>query len=308
MENYKKRYLRVLQLFLSLAVTTIFFYFFWKKVNVADSISFIVKADKPLIIAAVSVSLTAAAVLASFQWKFLLEMFNCRIGFWESLFIKLSIAPLKGLIPFKAGEILRCGYLHRRHSIKMSKCLKAVMAYFILALIALLAFFIIGVLTGGPRILFGFTSKGVILGVISLMTLFLFGKFKPFRLFLSSHKAARIIRIITLALVIRFFEFSAFFLICRSLGVVIPFVSILFFLPMAILAANLPLTLFGMGTRETAVLLLFSGFASQEKLLSCSLLYSFAYFILPAIIGLACLAPFINALTRPGKEVIKERA
>jgi uncharacterized membrane protein YbhN (UPF0104 family) len=126
--------------------------------------------------------------------------------------------------------------------------------------------------------------------------------------FLRSSERKDISRIMALSLAVEFSEMAAFFLICRSMQIDVSLKLVLFLLPIVIIIANFPITIFGLGTREAAILFLFANNASQTKLLACSLAYSFTCYLLPAVIGLACTGFFLNMLLiSPQEKVLKEQ-
>jgi len=317
--NYRERYLKILQFFLTLAVTTVFFVFFWRRIDISATIVSIKNADISFLIVAIATSFIMTVVLAPLQWKFLLEAFNCHIGFWESLFIKLSVTPLKGLFPLKSGELFRCGYLHQRHGTPMIQSLKAVAVNLTLNLILLVIFSAVGAVVNRKQVfLYRFVLAAIMLGIIMIAVVAhwyilhknyygkkFFDKIIYTIVFFQSSQTTLIAKIVILSLAIELSELIAFFWICRSLQLNVSFSLILFLLPLAIIIANLPVAIFGLGTREAAILFMFFGIASQEKLLGCSLVYFCACYLLPAFIGLPCLVPFFGTLMRPRKEVIQ---
>lgn len=72
--------------------------------------------------------------------------------------------------------------------------------------------------------------------------------------------------------------------------------------PLVLIAARLPITTLGLGTREAAVLLLFAGTAPAEHLLAASLLFAAVERLLPAAIGSLFAWRFADRLVeRPGR-------
>ena len=112
----------------------------------------------------------------------------------------------------------------------------------------------------------------------------------------------------SIALIIELFEITVFFLICRSLDVDISFRLVLFLLPITVIIANLPVAVFGLGTREAAILLLFYGISSKAKLLGCSLLYSLIFYVFPAFVGLSCTVPFLYMLMHPRNNALQNNS
>jgi uncharacterized membrane protein YbhN (UPF0104 family) len=84
--------------------------------------------------------------------------------------------------------------------------------------------------------------------------------------------------------------------ILKSFGINIPVDALLFLGSTTIIAAYLPITYLGLGVRETAVLFLFSNYATPDKLLAGSLLITFVDSILPVLLGLFFVKPFLDNL------------
>ena len=74
-----------------------------------------------------------------------------------------------------------------------------------------------------------------------------------------------------------------------AFGASVPFSYIIAALPIAILVGLLPISISGMGTRDAAIIYLFSQYASPDICLSVGLLYSFFGYWLLSLIGLPFL-------------------
>jgi hypothetical protein len=94
-----------------------------------------------------------------------------------------------------------------------------------------------------------------------------------------------------------FFQFSELitaYILFKAVGLSIPAYIIFIYIPVVVLLSNIPLTIAGLGTREAAIIFLFSKYGSQELLLTSAILISFIEHILPTAIGLIFLSPFIK--------------
>ena len=65
-------------------------------------------------------------------------------------------------------------------------------------------------------------------------------------------------------------------------------------LPIAIFAGLIPITLGGMGTRDTAMVVLFAAYASSSQALAVALLYSFFGYWLLAVVGIPYIRKALN--------------
>ena len=80
----------------------------------------------------------------------------------------------------------------------------------------------------------------------------------------------------------------------RAIGIQISLLPAFAIIPVAIFTGMIPVTLGGMGTRDTAFILLFSQFGTNAQLLGVGMLFSFFRYWLPAIIGLPFMSGLLN--------------
>lgn len=72
----------------------------------------------------------------------------------------------------------------------------------------------------------------------------------------------------------------------KSIGITLPFITILAVFPLAIFAGMFPFTVSGMGTRDGALVLLLSGVVTAEGALAVGLLYTMVSYWFFALLGL----------------------
>lgn len=293
------------------AVAVIILYLLCRDLELSRIMQAIAQADGRLLTFAVLASFAMTAIAAPLFWKFLLRLFGCSIGFKESLFIKLAITPLKGIIPLKAAEALRCAYLKKRYNLPISQCLKMLLINFALSLLVLCSLCAIGLVANGrssvllqPAVLWALISIAAAVFLFYRFSLKSTGRLAGMVLKISAAKdflrKTRLLlklRILLASSSIEFLEIVALFLISRSIGIDIPFKMIFFVTPLVIIITNLPITIFGLGIREAAMLFLLKGAAPAEIILSCSLLYSLICYLLPALAGLSCTTLFLSKIT-----------
>lgn len=98
------------------------------------------------------------------------------------------------------------------------------------------------------------------------------------------------------SVVFQFCELLVCFVLSRGVNIFIPFHIIMILVPITILISNLPITFNGIGLREAAVFFLFSNYGTREQILSLGILYSLSEYVIPVIIGLLFIKPFMNKL------------
>lgn len=106
--------------------------------------------------------------------------------------------------------------------------------------------------------------------------------------------------LLSYSLFLKGFEFLDYFLVFKALGLDIPLKPLLLFAPLAMLISEIPITFLGLGSREAAIVFFFSSFGSLEKLLAAGILISFSEYILPNVLSLLFLKPFLDRMTRDG--------
>lgn len=104
--------------------------------------------------------------------------------------------------------------------------------------------------------------------------------------------------LVSYSLLLKGMELVGYFLVFRALGLNVPLKPLLVFAPLAMLVSEIPVTFLGLGSREAALVFFFSSFGSPEKLLAAGILISFAEYILPNLLSLLALKPFLDKMTK----------
>jgi uncharacterized membrane protein YbhN (UPF0104 family) len=105
---------------------------------------------------------------------------------------------------------------------------------------------------------------------------------------------------ILLLRLVYFFTFVIFFYFAvRAFHMQISFLSLTALVPMIFFIGNLPITPFGLGTIQAAMLYFFKDYGSEANILALSILYTTSLMLVRAIIGLY----FLQKIT--GKDIIR---
>jgi uncharacterized membrane protein YbhN (UPF0104 family) len=83
------------------------------------------------------------------------------------------------------------------------------------------------------------------------------------------------------------------YLIFKDLGLNVTVWELVFLMPLVFLVASLPITVWGLGTREAAALFLFGGLAA-DKLVAAGLVTAFACNVFPVLLGLVFIKEILN--------------
>ncbi len=76
-----------------------------------------------------------------------------------------------------------------------------------------------------------------------------------------------------------------FYAAVKAFGMDIPFITLIAYVPLILLIISIPVSPFGLGTSQAAMLFLFKDYGSQPQILAFSLAYSVSVLLLRALIG-----------------------
>lgn len=235
------------------------------------------------------------------RWQIILAGTGNHLPYFRCFSVMMAAFPLSSFTPSKSGDIIRSCYL--RNCVPVSDTIGSVISERFLDLCVLLLFSFIGVVANRKHE-FGlilFISLLILIGGI----LFLCNLHRiPFKRFEFGRKISSVIKtlfsqkkVLSISAVLTIFiwllAIIQTFLIFYSVNVFIPLLEMSANLPIAIFIGMIPVSLGGMGTRDVAILYLFSGFATPAQLLSVGILFSLFRYWLLAAAGL----PFIKKAT-----------
>jgi len=275
---------------------------------------------------ALFISLISNIFLCSDRFRRILKSLGCSISFKESLLLKTGSLPLKLLPLSKSKQLAELFYLKKCLNLNLSTGISAVIFSLTLNLCALLLFILCGVvmfLISEAKI-YKFKSISIatiIVLIIYLLFFFLVIKSKKIQNYFlyivkklntrihdsilqvisvyNNLTYGRLIQLLFYSILLMSSELIICYLLARGLHLSIPFYAILFFVPLTIIFSNLPITVSGLGVRETAFLFFLSAYALPEKILSLGLLASFVGHLFPVLIGITFFVPFLNRISNP---------
>lgn len=223
-------------------------------------------------------------IIGAKRWHCLLKSVNCHISYKESFYIFMGAFPFSFMTPSNLGDIVKAVYLRDKKNLSiLSGC---VLTEKILDLLMLALFALIGSIFYPRRIVFILT----IIAISSIIIAFMLSRTKlnmPIKkswndklnnMFLSlkiltdNRKTLSILMFYTL--IFWFLSVLQTMIFFFSLGIDVPYIYTLANIPIAIIIGLVPITLGGMGTRDSAIMFLFSEYASMEKLLGVGILFS----------------------------------
>ncbi|MCD6583626.1 MAG: flippase-like domain-containing protein [Candidatus Omnitrophica bacterium] len=295
----------------------VIFILLFSKIDVLEFVRSLKEINIALLLAGMLISIFTNIFVASIQWLKILSPLGCSITLKETMLIKLGSMPAKFLLPLRTGELIEAFYLKRQKWFPISL---GVSSLFIKILSNLLVLLI--VMSFGYIFFFFYNNNFFYLGLfclglslVCMLAIVFFKLIKRFALYLAKRinfrfynsiealfkiykrlKLKDLVAMLSYSVIFWVGEFATFWVAFKALGLDIPLYAILIFVPLTILISNLPITIFGLGTREATIVFCFSKFGSSEKLLSSGLILSFIQFFLPLILSLFFVKGFLNKL------------
>ena len=283
--------------FLLFSMTFLVFYFIFLEISFNHVLKVIIKIDiKDWIM--LSIITATFPIINSFRWYKILKVMNINIYYMQCLKIIMGINSLNIILPSKSGDFLKFYPLKKYN--KSINLVGSIIFERILDVIILSVFSIIALIKINQYELILIPVFIICIIIASILLLHLFRNIdikisKYIRDFLSIFnillsKPKEMISLIALSILNWLTSILLLIFIFKSVHVNVSSYYIFAFLPLSIFIGLIPITISGMGTRDSAMLFLFSSYIVSESILAASLLYTFFSYIFIGVIGL----PFIN--------------
>lgn len=297
--------IKTIKKFFPLTVTLIIFFIIFLRIDISKFVREITTLKIVPFLIALTFSLSSSIFVGSQRYRLIARSFGHSIGLGESIVLRVGSSAIVDLLPLKIGEIARILYLKRRHGLQTKDAFMVAFLGYFFDVVLLFIFMCFGltIFINGKN----FKVLLLIISVFILPMIFFYllfrkviwFKFEKYILMLKNALSGLRKNLFILFLYSLFYvgsELISFFLICRALSINIPFLPILFFIPLVIIISKIPISVFGLGTREAAVVLFFRNYAIPEKLVSSGILLSFLEYILPLLISLIFIKKFLKNL------------
>lgn len=245
------------------------------------------------------------------KWRAVISL-RCKVDFWKSLKLTFVSSSFNVLTPSKMGDLSKSWYLKKHHSIPHkigmgSVLFERFLDFLMMCAISVIGFLIlpglIGKLASVFWIMVGILAVGLVAYLVNLKKVFFFfvkneklrGMAEKLYDFLDEIKKdkkllAYIIFLTFVSWAVQIYQIYLFFFV---FGVDVNPVLVMALVPVAILVGMIPITLAGMGTRDSALIFLFQSYAPAPLMLGVGILASLRYF-LAALIGLPWTRKFIH--------------
>ncbi len=293
-----KRARRITQVGLPLLVTIVLVTVLLRQVEVAAFAETFTNVHTHWLFLAVAILWSAHFVVA-YRWKVVLNLFDAGIRYRQVLLAYFANLPISKLLPLYSGDFVRAYYF--KEEIGLRKNTGGVLAETIIDVLVLVAFvFLSGILAGNVWFIL-LSGLTLVIGVVfmhqahKLAQLSLLHRihdhlehfFQAF-LLLKTHKRATIFIVVcttvmwVATLLFTWFAFHAF-------GADVPLGQVFLLQPLVIFIGLIPITLSGIGTRESAMVVLYASHAASPTILAVGFSYS--------VLGMILLPLLVSPIT-----------
>jgi hypothetical protein len=249
------------------------------------------------------------------KWWRILRGLGADVGYWRVFRVRLGSDPLRFALPFKSGELVNALYFGQR-GMGFSRAAGSIAFDKALNFFGTVFWLYVGLAVIAATPSAGYLSVHTAVGAAVLVLLWVpAARHIPARMAGLLHpKLGRVASEVLSA----FEEFSPWqkigyllygivfqlrpLAVCALLFIAfhpehLPSIQeFLAYGSIVVLMSNIPLTVAGIGPRETTLALLFVDFADQASLFSIGLMMSFSIHVIPAIVGIPLMIPLIRDL------------
>ena len=259
------------------------------------------------ILLALMISVLVNILLPAEKLRRILGALGRRVPWSPLLYLNLAADIVVTVMPLRTGELVKPWYLSRRHGVPAAVGAGSVLIDISLNLAALLLL----ALAGWIGLALGSLAAGIAAGAASAALFLLLAgplgrsslRFLPQgdgeaetvrgQILLALRNVAaippgRLALVFCYSLIAEIGEIVNVALIFRAFSAEVEFIHLLAYLPLVAVVARLPISLSGLGVRESLVIVAFGGAAGalHADLLGIGLLYSFVQSLFPTLAGL----------------------
>ena len=255
-------------------------------------------------------SVVPIILLSNIQWQILLKKQKIRVSFWYSI-KNMFIGYFYGFIsPGGIGAYTRALYLQHESKSPLPKCISNIIIFNTLDYITLLLFGAVGAIFLSSKFHYLFFVIIIVLSIVFALFFFFFNKEKSKIIFIKLVKS-RIFSTVkdrlensidsfyedlpkfrdvlipfSLSIIGWILRFTELFLISKLFGFDIPFFYFILILAVANVISSIPISIYGLGTREASLISLFTIFnVVAEDVVSLSLFWFAVIWLTPSIFG-----------------------
>lgn len=249
-------------------------------------------------------------LLVNVEWQLILHRQKIKVSFWYSI-KNFFVGYFYGFtIPGGFGAYLRSLYLAEESGSPLPKCISNVIIFNAVEFTTVLILGAIGALLFSSFYPHLFVMIIIVLIVVFVLYWFFFEKSRSKHLFMrlgkirifESYKNSferdvdsfyedlpglkDVLLPFSLSVAGWFLKYIIMFFIAKMFFVNIPIVTFIFIIAISEVVSSLPVSIYGLGTRDAALIYMFSLFGvSKEEIISVSLFWFTIFWIYPTIIG-----------------------
>lgn len=282
-----KKILFIINFFVSGLVLYVLFY----KIGFNDVIDTIKNVKIYPLVIAIIISIIFRILFSPFIWGKILWYNNLNVYYFDLVKINAMSLPLKFILPFKISEVVRAAGLKIFSKEDFSVALSSTIFLRIIVFISTLQlFFISAIFTN--RFILSLVVMFIVLIFISFLEIIVkfldnnlnFRWMKNLVYCFTNIKTKNFIKLNFLSIICQLGEILSAKLIFISLGFEFSLAELIYYVTLIMLVSSLPVSLQGLGIRESVAVISLSKISSGLAL-SFGLLQSMIYHIIPALVG-----------------------
>lgn len=292
---------------LSLAIMGVIF----SRINLGEFARYFAQMD-PWLAAAAVLFFAPQVVLSAYRWQVMVKN-KARMSLWESVKLILSANALNILLPSRVGDISKGYFVGRAGKLQMKRGMNVVFFEKYIDLASLGIVVLTGILWSrewDESTLLGLVFSGVMIGLFPALYFINLHRWSSFPVFEKNSVLYKIKEflidsqeylnelkrdfkqlgfVLALSVFLWFVHIVQFYLIFLALHSQVSVFNVFRLVPLAILVGLVPVTVAGVGTRDSAMIYFFSPHENTALIAGVGLFASLRYFV-PGILGL----PFLN--------------
>ena len=268
------------------------FVFLFKNIKFAGFLATIQSANLAYIALALVVSVVFRLVLYPLLWKKVLDFSKLEVNYAELFKVNAVSLSMKYVLPFKISEVVRAAGLRVFSSLDFCTALSSSVFVRLIVTLGTVILLVTGMLlTGNYRYL-----PWMLLGIMGLVLLMdNIKRFKNIRIanniinsliycFERINSSARI-KLVIFSVFLQSGEILSSFLIFKAIGLNLSFVNAVYYVAIIMLVSSIPISIQGLGIRETTAVMSLSRFAETAVCFSGGILITLVHHLIPAVIG-----------------------
>ena len=302
----KSQFKKILKAVAVVSITIAIFYFIFTKIDFYSVLEILSHANIFYLLIALLLLVVGVLIIAK-RWQIILETMGYNFRYKECFNLIMAAFPLTSITPSKSGDIIKAYYL--KDKIPASKTVGSVITERMFDVLTLVLFSLIG-MTFCKKYELAFIALIILVCIIAVFLLVRAGfdfclpiksswNEKIQNLILSTKLLTKdnkkaFLFILSYSILIWFISIVQTVMFFYALGINVPLLFTIANIPIAIFIGLVPVTLGGMGTRDAAIIFLFSEYATSSELLGVGILFSVFRYWLISLIGI----PFMRKVVK----------